>query len=121
MNIQRKLADILASHPLVPGASLAIVEDFTVTSVVAGEARVSTNEPMTEDHFLQCASLSKTVAAAFAIEYFANRGVAMTESVNRLLNQVNSQWRITVKPHSKLPAHVADQVTLSMLINHTAL
>jgi CubicO group peptidase (beta-lactamase class C family) len=76
---------------------------------------------MTAEHFLQCASLSKTVAAAFAIEYFANRGISMTESVNRLLEQANTEWRISTKPGSHLPSSAADQVNLAMLVNHTAL
>lgn len=120
-SVQRKLSDVLASHPLVPGASLALIENNEVCGITAGQARVSTNESMTTEHFLQCASLSKTVAAAFAIEYFANRGVSMTESVNRLLQRANTEWRIVTKPGSSLPSSAADQVNLAMLVNHTAL
>ena len=47
--------------------------------MTAGFARVSSGEAMTPEHYLECASLSKTVGTAFAIEYFTNRGVSLEE------------------------------------------
>lgn len=108
---------IVHKHPDVPGASIAVVESFLVSTHTTGYARVSTSEPLTDKHFIQCASLSKTVAAAFAHEYFASKGISMTTSVNALLRSAGSQWLIIASDQRFL----ADDVTLSMLLNHTAL
>lgn len=86
--------------------------------IAKGLARVSTDEPLTAVHYLQCASLSKTVATAFAIEYFAEKGLDMkATSVNALLRSIGAAWRI----ESASTSFAADDVTLSMLVNHTAL
>lgn len=111
------LMQLLNKHTLVPGASLAVVDHFKVHPVTAGLARLTTSEKFTSKHFIQCASLSKTVAAAFAHEYFGALAIPMTTSVNDLLRKYNSEWLI----ESTNPAYHADDVTLSMLLNHTAL
>lgn len=111
------LAQILSKHPQVPGVSIALIDGSRISTHVAGSARDKTKEAMTCDHFLQCASLSKTIAAAFAIEYFARRGLGMDTSANSLLSACGSKW--VIKSNSVL--HCAEDVTLAMLINHTAL
>lgn len=108
---------MLSRHKEVPGATVAVICNTQVQSIVAGYARLRTKEIFTHQHFLQCASLSKTVAAAFAHEYFHARGIPMTTPVNELLRSINSPWLIT----SASEAFIADDVTLSMLVNHTAL
>jgi len=111
------LEKLLIKHDKVAGTTIALVEDFSVRSVVAGYARKSTGEAFDTDHFIQCASLSKTVAAAFSHEYFYDKGIPMTTSVNALLRDLNSPWLI----ESTSPQFLSDDVTLSMLLNHTAL
>jgi hypothetical protein len=111
------LSSILEKHPQVPGSSIALIADGNVTAFCAGMARTHFNEPFTREHYLQCASLSKTIAAAFAIDYFYNRSITMDTSVNVLLKACSSTWLIT----SNDPALNPDNVTLAMLINHTAL
>jgi CubicO group peptidase (beta-lactamase class C family) len=111
------LTGLLSKHVQVPGTTVAVVEQYKVTSHVAGLARVSTADNFTSSHFIQCASLSKTVAAAFAHEYFSSKAISMTTPVNQLLRSVKSEWLI----ESTNPAFHGDDVTLSMLVNHTAL
>jgi CubicO group peptidase (beta-lactamase class C family) len=111
------LAAVLSKHKEVPGATLALIENFEVRTMVAGLARVSTNEAFTPDHFIQCASLSKTIAAAFSHEYFYTKSIPMATSVNALLREYRAKWFI----ESASPQYLADDVTLSMLLNHTAL
>lgn len=110
------LAAVLRKHPQVPGASIALINGGKVQPVCTGFARVSAREAFTPNHFMQCASLSKTVAAAFAIDFFGERGIDMEASVNRLLQTYSSSWII----ESRCGAN-ADTVTLAMLVNHTAL
>jgi len=129
VDIKAHLESLLAAHPDVAGVSIGLLQDnYTVSAHVAGYARISTGEAMTSEHFLECASLSKTVATAFAIEYFAARGIEMNTSVNALLAQAGSTWRIDLPPLSSPSCPSAcsapswpDKVTLAMLVNHTAL
>lgn len=112
------LQDLLKKHPDVPGASIALMDGQGIHAFTAGFARAKYREPMTADHFLQCASLSKTIATAFAIGYFHDRGINMDASVNRLLRACSSSW--VIRSSAKCSAN-ADHVTLAMLVNHTAL
>lgn len=110
---------LLSKHPKIPGASIAIMHNYEVTPVTAGYARVKGHESFTSSHFMQCASLSKTVAAAFALEYFCAKGIPMTTSVNEVLQSINAKWTIESGP--AIDGSAANNVTLSMLVNHTAL
>jgi CubicO group peptidase (beta-lactamase class C family) len=118
---ETEIETLLRGHSNVPGLSLTVIDQFKPHPLSFGQARVAKNEAMTNDHFVQCASLSKTVAAAFAIEYFSARNIPMTTSTNSLLERYQSTWKIEVSPASSLPQSAADQVTLAMLVNHTAL
>lgn len=111
------LSAVLSKHKEVPGATIAVICNNQVQSFVSGYARLRTKEAFTDQHYIQCASLSKTIAAAFAHEYFHAREISMTTSVNELLRSINSPWLIT----SAADAFIADDVTLAMLVNHTAL
>lgn len=46
-----------------------------------------------KDTWFEMASLSKSVATAFALQYFANKGVSVTTSVDELLSQTKSTFR----------------------------
>jgi len=113
---------ILNKHADVAGASVAYMVDYKVRPVVAGYARVQTDEAMDSSHYMEAASLSKTVAAAFAIEYFRERGIDMHTPVNALLRQAGATWTIT-SPLGASPSIASwpEEVTLAMLVNHTAL
>ena len=122
--VTKALTGLLGLNPDVGGASIGYIDSYEVSSVNVGYARLSTGELMSECHFIECASLSKTVAAAFSIEYFTSRGISMTTSVNRLLDEAGSKWKLTLPPEDKcnsLNPEWVDEITLTMLINHTAL
>ncbi len=61
--------------------------------------------------YFEFASLSKTIACAFAVEYFAKKNISLKTSVNSLLDQTKSTFRI---PNG-------DDVLIENLMNHTAL
>lgn len=80
----------------------------TVQNVNLGEAAPTVYE---------IASLSKTVASVFALEYFARKKISLTSSVNSLFAGTSSKFRL----HSKTNPSWADRVHLTHLLNHTAL
>ena len=120
---QAGLEEILSRHPDVAGFNVGYMFDYKPAGVSAGYARVSTQEKMTPAHYMEAASLSKTVGTAFACEYFKARGVSMQAPVNTVLRQCGSPWLITLPP--KAPSHLSadwpETVTLAQLVNHTAL
>jgi malate synthase len=70
-----------------------------------------------EIKYFQLASLSKTIASAFAMEYFRKRNIPIWTSVNSLLAKTASTFRLSSEENSSW----ADQVTLSHLMSHSAL
>lgn len=120
--IEKNFVAKLSESNHVVGVSSSIHFDGTVQSVYAGHACLKSGEKMAQSHLLQCASLSKTVGTAFAIEYLKSKGIDFAStSVNDLLLSLNSNWRIELAPETKLPADTSSQVMLPMLVNHTAL
>jgi hypothetical protein len=75
---------------------------FTTSAVrflrIVSPFPASAGEPLTTAHCMQIASESKTVAAAFATQYFAGKGIAMSAPVNALLAAAGSKWRIELPP-----------------------
>lgn len=62
----------------------------------------------------EVASLSKSVASAFACEYFASKKIPLSTSVNQLLATTKSSFRLGPQPWG-------DEVTLAHLMSHQAL
>jgi len=115
------LSTVLEKHVDVPGLSIGLIKDYDTIGVSSGLARSSIKEILTNNHFLECASLSKTVASVFAFEYLNNIGIRTDESVNSVLERFHSDWRIRISPQLNLPASAADELKLFMLMNHTGL
>tara|TARA_R110000868_G_scaffold80095_7_gene227839 strand:- start:13648 stop:18186 length:4539 start_codon:yes stop_codon:yes gene_type:complete len=63
--------------------------------------------------FFEAASLSKSVASAFSIEYLRTKGITLDSKVNDVLAQTTSNFR--------LKGEWADLVTISNLMSHDAL
>lgn len=63
-----------------------------------------------KSNWFELASLSKTLASAFAIEFFLKKHISLDESVNTLLSKTESNFRLQ-----------SDDVTLRHLMNHSAL
>lgn len=89
-------------------------------SVASGKDRLQTLALETKGNVLfELASLSKTVATCFALEYFSKKSISIDTSVNSLFSKTRSSFRLksSSAPH---PAW-ADAVTVRHLLNHTAL
>jgi hypothetical protein len=107
-NIQEKLLAILKKNH-VQGANIALTSDLgfieTINIGVACE-----NKPVQKNTWFELASLSKTVASAFALEYFNENQIDINTSVNQILEQTESNFRLS-----------DDKVLIKHLMNHTAL
>jgi malate synthase len=69
--------------------------------------------------WFELASLSKTVASAFAIEYFAKKKISLDTKVNSLLEKSKSTFRL--KSSDASHSEWADKVTIAHLMSHYAL
>ncbi len=87
----------------VRSLSLALTQESRHQSLILGRESI-----------FQVASLSKTIATAFAIEYFRAKAISLETSVNELLSQTSSAFRI------KHPQW-GDKVQLTHLMSHNAL
>ena len=94
------------------------------------------DEMMTEDTWMQMASLSKTVGAAFGLEYFSRRGISWDSSVNEVFRQYTSSpleggelfQLVPGKPMGSnedeqqlVDSSWVDEVKLFHLVSHSAL
>ncbi|MEK6628063.1 MAG: serine hydrolase [Bdellovibrionota bacterium] len=86
----------------VNAVSLAINVAGRVQPLSFGEAHEQTQ--------FELASLSKTLASAFSLEYFAKKNISIDTSVNTLLASTASKFRLK-----------SDTVSLRHLMNHSAL
>ena len=121
-SIEIELNKCLQKHPDVAGVSIGLVNNYITSGISAGYARKSTQEKMTPSHYMECASLSKTVASAYAIEYFTKHNISLSSKVSDLLIACGSPWRLEVHPDQKHRNDInLDLITITMLMNHTAL
>ena len=101
----------------IKGASIALLRgnDSDIQTMPFGYANEC--DAVDSATLFEIASLSKTFASAFAIEYFAKRNISLDTSVNKLLRECGSAFRLS---H---PVHVewGEQVTLEHLMSHSAL
>lgn len=108
----------------VAGVSLAVLSPSsagtTIRTQTAGVADKEARTPLFDSTWLEIASLSKTIAAAFACDYFESRGIPMrTTPVNPLLREAGSTFQL--KAAAGEPAEWADKVMLAHLLDHTGL
>lgn len=106
---------LMQQHRIV-GAAIAIAEGGHLQSLSFGHASKNFDE-VTDDTVFELASLSKSLASVFAVEFFLQREISLDTSANRLLQDLDSPYRIK----SPINPSWADQVTLQHLMNHTAL
>ncbi|GAB5353561.1 hypothetical protein AAMO2058_000046100 [Amorphochlora amoebiformis] len=109
----------------VAGMSLAWFEKGSLYYQVAGAAETkgdatsAIKTPMTYRTMLEVASLSKTVASAFAVEYFASKKIPLNRPVTSVLKDIDAEFKLVVK--QGCPREWADQVQLRHLMDHTGL
>jgi CubicO group peptidase (beta-lactamase class C family) len=104
--------DTLMQKLGVPGASVAVIHDFTIHwSRGYGKADVVTGAPVTTDTLFQAASISKPIAAMAVLRAVQDGKLSLDEDVNRYLRS----WKVPASEHtSKQP------VTLRGLLSHTS-
>lgn len=94
----------------INAAQIAIINNHEIQQITLGSATPST--------WFEMASLSKTVASAFAIEYFSTRNISLSTSVDELLKQAGSDFRLDdarvqilhLMSHSALNMHYVNGV-----------
>lgn len=110
-----QLEGLLKTHQIT-GAQIAIATPHGIQSLELGAA-TSDKTPVAATTLFELASLSKTMASAFAIEFFQSRGIDLATPVNELFASAKSSFRL----RSTVNAAFADQVTIVDLMSHTAL
>jgi malate synthase len=98
--------DLLLKKHSVMGAQIS----FSPSPQSLAFGNRSKSNPVTSNTWFQLASLSKSFASCYAIEYFKNKKIPLTTSVDSLLEKTKSKFRIN-----------SANVTLEHLMNHQAL
>lgn len=103
----------------VPGISISISNGLneSIENISLGYSNVEKSILVQDSTLFEVASISKTIAAAFTIEYFGIKG--LQTRVNLLLEKYNSPYRL--KSKEGLPNEWADEITIKHLMNNTAL
>lgn len=113
-DIKKKLLELLSRHKVV-GAQIAVsTGPDSVCTINLGKSSKS-GAYVTDSTLFELASLSKTLASFFAIQYFQTKGISLNTNVNSLLERAKSDFRLRAKNYEW-----TDQVTLAHLINHSA-
>jgi CubicO group peptidase (beta-lactamase class C family) len=112
------LNSLLSKHN-VQGLSIARLEGTDVTTLCAGLSNRDSKIPMVPSTWLQQASLSKTIAAAFAVSYYTERGISMSSKVTDVLRRLKSSFQLDVAPG--VPKSWLEELKLYHLVNHTGL
>jgi malate synthase len=115
IHLQDRLQELLKKHGVV-GASVAINFLDHTQSLPLGQVEKN-GHAVTSSTLFELASLSKPLASAFAIEFFYQKGIPLTASVNDLLKANGSPFLLTSKSDSSW----ADHVQIDHLLNHSAL
>ena len=93
----------------ISGASISVNLNANSQTLCFGESEKG-KSPVTVGTQFEIASLSKTLASAFAIEYFESKKIDLHTSVDSLFAKTSSKFRIG-----------SAQVQIEHLLNHTAL
>lgn len=112
--LSHKLEALRTKHK-ISGAAIALNFEGKTQGLSFGQA--SGGRPVTGSTLFELASLSKTIASGFAIDYFAQKQIPLSTSVNSLLARTKSNFRITSNGNPEW----ADGVSLENLMNHSAL
>eukprot|EP00946_MAST-07B_sp_MAST-7B-sp1_P004151 g4151.t1 len=102
----------------VAGTSIAVLDGARITTLCAGTA--ARGSPMAPDTWLQQASLSKTIAAAFMISYYRSKRIDPRQTpVVDVLERLGSPFKLECAPG--VPGSFLRELMLSHLVNHTGL
>lgn len=95
----------------VSGAMISVSSGYGRAQTLCFGDAIKESLKVTPNTYFEIASLSKTLASCFAIEYFKKHNTSLDSSVNQLLSTTSSKFRIKN----------GDAVTISHLMEHTAL
>lgn len=101
-SLHQKLEDKRTARK-IPSAQISLLQSGKIQNLSLGHTTTST--------LFEIASLSKSVASAFAMEYFAKNNIPLSVGVNELLTKTSSSYRI--------PG--GEKVTVEHLMSHKAL
>ena len=112
------LNSLLAKHN-VQGVSIARLDGGnTITTLCAGFSNRDEKILMTSDTWLQQASLSKTIAAAFTVSFYQQQNIPLSTRVIDLLARLQSPFILDVAG-PEVPKEWLAELQLFHLINHT--
>lgn len=114
-DIAIQISKLLEEHQTT-GMQIAIACPEGIQSLGIGDA-VAGEKKVTPDTMFEIASLSKTLASAFAMEFMRDRGIDLTTPVNQLFAEAKSDFRLT----SSVNGSFSDEVTVAQLMSHLAL
>lgn len=104
--VQAAVDDFLATHDIV-GASVAVLRDGKLTTLVSGHVDLERTEPIGTDDQFRVASITKTYIAALALSMAADGLVLLDEPIDPWITEVGSIARFR-------------GVTLRQLLTHTS-
>ncbi len=118
LNLHEKLNQLLLRYQ-VNGATITVNTSLTTKQNICIGDRQRGKERVGEHTWFELASLSKTMASAFALEYFRKNGISLSTPVNSVFEQSTSSFRL--ESLDKNSPEWANQVTLANLMKHNAL
>ncbi len=117
-HLREKIDQVFTRHKIV-GAEIALSSSLNCIQTLSLGESIKGKQKVKADTLFEVASLSKSLASAFAIEYFSKKNISLKTSVNSLLAKTNSSFRLTSNDPAK--PEWADQVNLEHLMSHRAL
>ena len=114
-HLNTRMQDIVNRHQVV-GAAVALTCGQQIQALSIGSAQKG-KAPVTHSTLFEIASLSKTIASVFALEFFRHRAVPLATSVNTLFAKTLSPFRL----QSSINPDWAERVSIRDLLAHTAL
>jgi hypothetical protein len=116
---QQYLNGLLQKHS-VQGLSIARLDGGNnITTICAGFSNRDEKIKITPSTWLQQASLSKTIAASYAVCFYRKKGMSMSTKVIDILRRLNSPFTLDVAPG--VPKAWLHELKLYHLVNHTGL
>jgi malate synthase len=111
---------LLEKHNII-GATVSVVENNQdIQTLNFGYAKKNIKEVDSNTYF-QIASLSKSVATAFSIEYFKEKDIDLNTSVNQLLEKLGVEFRLKKSSSTQDDSFSAEDVKIKHLMNHSGL
>jgi malate synthase len=85
-SVNLQISDLLKKHKVI-GSSVSVNQSNETQTLCFGDG-------ISQNTRFQIASLSKSLASAFALEYFQNKNISIEQSVDSLFSQTKASFRI---------------------------